>query len=1270
MQISSVAGRWCARLGLFGAITSLSFANVFGSAVVFGSPALAQVVPDNTVGSAVSGISGGEQTITGGTRQGGNLFHSFDRFSVPTNGAAIFSNDLDIQNILSRVTGGSVSDIDGLIRANGAANLFLLNPNGIIFGPNARLDVGGSFIATTASSINFADGTQFSATPGTGAPLLTVSVPLGLQFGAGAGEIVNRSRSADSNDFVVGLQVQPGKTLGLIGGSINLEGGWLTARGGRIELGAVAAPGVVGINPDPSGFRFSFPTDLTLGDISLTNDSIVNVSAGGGGHISVNTRNLNLFGGSELVAGIGENQEVVGAVAGDIDVNAQGTIAIGGRSQRGFSSGVFNNVDEGGTGKGGNIDINTGSLSLTDSGVISASVFGTGNAGNVNITAADSVSLDSSTIFSRVRENATGNGGNVAIKARSVELTNGARLTTSTLGQGNAGSIDVRAQDTVSLNNSFLLSNVGSSQGNPAKGNVGTIRIKAKTVLLNEGTQIAAGFFANGQGNSGIVSIEADDSISFSASEILTNTDFNAVGNSSDILISAPTVSFTNGSLLKTSNAGQGNAGNITITAQSLSLSDSELVSNIGSLERQPAKGDVGNIRIKAKTVSLNEGTQIEAGFFANGQGNSGIVSIEADDSISFSASAILTNTDFNAVGNSSDIQISAPTVSFTNGSLLKTSNAGQGNAGNITITAQSLSLSDSELVSNIGSLERQPAKGDVGNIRIKAKTVSLNEGTQIEAGFFANGQGNSGVVSIEADDSISFSASAILTNTDFNAVGNSSDIQISAPTVSFTNGSLLETSNAGRGNAGNVTITASDRITFDGSSVFSSLEVGGTGRGGDITLKARSISLENNTSLTAGTFGEGDAGNVFLQADNFILLSSSYIFSSVSPEAEGNGGTIDIKAGSLSLTDGAQIIAAIEGHENKLSGGRGNGGKVIIDVRDAFSASGSSGVFTTVQTGAVGNGGTIDIKARSFSLSNNSRLNASNFGTGDAGNIIVNVRTLNLDNGGILASSESGDGGDIRLQASKSVRLRKGSYITTEAGSEGQGGNGGNITIDSPLVIAGQGEQEGNNDIFANAFNGKGGTIEINAQSIFGLNRIDGETLQSRLGTDTPTAEDFLNFLNNSSSNDVAAISLTNPSFSGTVSFNTADIDPSRDIVELPTGLVDASSLVAAGCPSGAENRFTVAGRGGLPPAPADKLSPDALLTDWATLQTPETQNRAAVETTTPVATNTTPTPPVETITEATSWQYDRNGAIILTSGDTTSSSHLKTTPTSCPSS
>ncbi|MDZ4871577.1 MAG: hypothetical protein CLLPBCKN_000965 [Chroococcidiopsis cubana SAG 39.79] len=421
-QLSPILGYWGVRLGLVGVVV--------GGAIAFGNATLAQVVPDNTVGSAVTGISGGEQTITGGTRQGGHLFHSFQQFSVPTNGAAFFNNAPDIQNILTRVTGGSISEIDGLIGANGAANLFLLNPNGIVFGQNARLNIGGSFVATTASSINFADGTQFSATPSTGAPLLTVSVPLGLQFGTGSGNIINRASG-------VGLQVQPGKAIGIVGSNINLEGGRLTAEGGRIELGAVAAPGVVGINPDSTGFRFSFPTDLTLGDISLSNTALVDVRAGGGGSIAVNTRNLDLFGGSELVAGIGGNQGSADAVAGDVDVYAQDTIAVDGVGEfpEGvFSSGIFNNVETGSTGKGGNINIRTGSLSITNSGVISASIFGSGDAGNVTITATDGISIDSGTIFGRVQESARGNGGNINIKARSLSLTNNARLDASTFG--------------------------------------------------------------------------------------------------------------------------------------------------------------------------------------------------------------------------------------------------------------------------------------------------------------------------------------------------------------------------------------------------------------------------------------------------------------------------------------------------------------------------------------------------------------------------------------------------------------------------------------------------------------------------------------------------------------------------------------------------------------------------------------------------------------------------------------------------------------------
>uniref|UniRef100_UPI0039A56BF2 filamentous hemagglutinin N-terminal domain-containing protein n=1 Tax=Nostoc piscinale TaxID=224012 RepID=UPI0039A56BF2 len=138
----------------------------------------AQVTPDGTLNTDVSS----SYSITKGTRVGNNLFHSFSQFSVPTGSSASFENDIDIQNIFSRVTGGQVSNIDGQISAKGNANLFLLNPAGIIFGKNASLNIGGSFVATTANSIKFADGSEFSAVQGADKPLLTMSVPVGLQM--------------------------------------------------------------------------------------------------------------------------------------------------------------------------------------------------------------------------------------------------------------------------------------------------------------------------------------------------------------------------------------------------------------------------------------------------------------------------------------------------------------------------------------------------------------------------------------------------------------------------------------------------------------------------------------------------------------------------------------------------------------------------------------------------------------------------------------------------------------------------------------------------------------------------------------------------------------------------------------------------------------------------------------------------------------------------------------------------------------------------------
>ncbi len=190
---------------------------------------LAQIIPDGTVNTQVN-TNGNVAEITRGEIRGSNLFHSFQDFSVPTGNEAFFNNANDISNIFSRVTGGKISNIDGLIRANGSADLFLINPAGIIFGENARLDIGGSFYSSTASSILFEDG-EFSATDLETPPVLTINAPIGLNLRDNSGNIINQS----INDNV-GLRVNSGETISFTGGEIIFDAGKASAPGGKVEV--------------------------------------------------------------------------------------------------------------------------------------------------------------------------------------------------------------------------------------------------------------------------------------------------------------------------------------------------------------------------------------------------------------------------------------------------------------------------------------------------------------------------------------------------------------------------------------------------------------------------------------------------------------------------------------------------------------------------------------------------------------------------------------------------------------------------------------------------------------------------------------------------------------------------------------------------------------------------------------------------------------------------------------------------------------------------
>ena len=277
----------------------------------------AQIAPDATLPeNSVVTPQGEVIQIDGGTTRGSNLFHSFQEFSVPAEMEASFNNADTIDNILSRVTGDGKSLIEGGISAKGTANLFLINPAGIVFGEGAFLSVGGSFIGTTAESLLFPDGIEYSATDIQSPPILTINAPIGLNFRDNPGEIVNRSLfdvGIDFDDFLVGLRVFEDQTLALIGGDVLIDGGFVSTVGGRIELGSVAENSTVSITPVEKGFDFGYEGVTNFQDISLSFAALVNNLDANPGDIEVQGKNISLIEGSE----IGISAEFEGQ-AGDI----------------------------------------------------------------------------------------------------------------------------------------------------------------------------------------------------------------------------------------------------------------------------------------------------------------------------------------------------------------------------------------------------------------------------------------------------------------------------------------------------------------------------------------------------------------------------------------------------------------------------------------------------------------------------------------------------------------------------------------------------------------------------------------------------------------------------------------------------------------------------------------------------------------------------------------------------------------------------------------
>lgn len=702
---------------------------LLGLAVTYPFSAQAQIASDSSVGTLVNAsvssvCTAGTCTVTGGTESGSNLFHSFSAFSPIGGSTALFQVDPGIANIITRVTGGQASTIDGTIQTGltgnllnpGTANLFLINPNGIVFGPGARLDIGGSFLASTAESIIFSNGVDWSTRSLSPAPsLLSISTPIGLQMGTQPTgiQVGTVENSADRNNLSLnlnfsinrdqrpdGLVVPTEETLAFIGGDITLTGGNLTAPTGQIILGSLGEAGQVGWQSDGT-WQFDYSDINTFGDITLTNAASADVSGNSSGSIQVRGQVINLSDGSAFV------METLGnGTGGVLSVEAE-SILLEGISTAALPTpppspfpfplppnnpmptGFFADVATGQSGSGGNLIIDTETLTVTGGAQVTAITFGTGSGGDLTVRAQD-IDLIGGTPFGPsglltgvapdgpiyayppatatptlvgIAPPASGSGGDLTIETNRLSIRDGAQAYASSFGLGDAGNFNIQADVIeVSGGNPGGPSLIDSSAQSPFPdgGSGGTLNINTRQLQITDGGQVSTSTV--GGGNAGNLLVSASDSVEIiGQDEQLGRSGLFSVaisaaglppgtGDGGNITVNTNSLSVRDGATISVSNfpssdnpgnaPGVGPAGNLNLTAQTILLSN-EAILNAETNHSDSSSGG-GNINLQADAVLLRQNSLINAN--AQGSATGGNINIDTGTLIALENSDITAN--------------------------------------------------------------------------------------------------------------------------------------------------------------------------------------------------------------------------------------------------------------------------------------------------------------------------------------------------------------------------------------------------------------------------------------------------------------------------------------------------------------------------------------------------------------------------------------------------------------------------------------------------
>jgi len=1001
--------------------------------IALASPARADVVFDGTLGPGGTLSGNFDIPDSFGTQVGGNLFHSFLTFNVNTGESATFTSSYTgiTTNVIGRITGGSLSTIDGLLASTipGAA-IWLINPNGVVFGDNASLSVPGAFHVSTADYLLLEDGGRFDAT-NLGNTVLSMANPVTFGFLGPTPAPISVGAST--------LDVVDGAEISFVGGDLTLTNTNINAPGGRVNLASTASAGELSL--DPNGIVVTAVT--SFGDVSLNAANVITTSDSGG--------DIYIRGGQFLM----DTESFITA----------------------------NTVGTDPADRGGDIVLDVNDASILNSSQISTTTFGTGDAGNITLRASGDVLIQGDTvgqpagIFANTRDVATGDGGDIFLSASNLSIIEGGIVGAITFGAGAAGDIDIDLtgtlfmRSTAGLFDSDILANANTFFG--ATGDVGSIDIEATDIVMELGALIQAKTI---DGNSGTLSINTDTLTMSGASQMATGT--SGSGNGGSLLINARDMSisgfqfvpgfgfFLTGFFVGTS--GSGNGGAIELNVADLTLSDFAIIAaNVEST----ATGSGGQIDVNTDRLTISNGAFLSAGSF--GDGESGNVNVTSTESILIDGqfltccnfTGIFANTFAN--GSAGTITVTTPELVVRDGGFIQAGSfsfdpIATGNVRDITVNVDNLLLDAGFISASTWT------SGNAGTIIVNATgTVTL----QNSSGHIFSA-GNAPIGGLLATSGAFFTSPL--------ATGNSGDIIVNANELILLDGGAITAQTITAGNAGSITINVNTLNAHSDMNSFTLISNNtgiGTGDAGSINIDANDMSITGFATIQAATLGFGGVGNggsINISANNLTLADGGSI--TALTQSIGNAGAIDIDvSGTFSASGGDQNPAGF-GNVSSASLGSGDGGTVSI-VADNIVIH-DNGIIS-VSTSLDGAGGDLVIEGRIISISDGSTVSASATGNGNAGTVIlIAVENLTVTNASIETSSAISAGGNIDIRVGQQLFLNEGGTISAAAGGVTPMDDGGNVNIDPVFVILREGS------ILATANAGNGGNIDIRAGS------------------------------------------------------------------------------------------------------------------------------------------------------------------------------------------